>query len=525
MHSSNENRPENSKSKSRLTWLSNLNPLTNISKNEKRKTRIICTLGPATETTQSITALRQAGMDIARLNFSHGDHEYHSKLIHAVRASEAEWRGSRVAIALDTKGPEKRLGDLQDPEGYSVKVDAQVILTTDPQYKSSGNPSTHGVFIDFPSIGESLTAGQSIFVDDGSLTLFIERITKSEKNHWQVHTKAKNAQKILGRKGVNMPESPMTQPPVSEKDKNDLQFAVQNNLDIILVSFTRNAADIHAIRQALGPQGTHIQVIAKIENKQGIHNFDEIVAAADGILVERGDLGIEIPVEKTCLAQKMMIAKCNMVGKPVICATQMLESMTVNPRPTRAESTDVANAVLDGTDCVMLSAESAVGKYPPETVQMMHRICLEAESAIPYASMYEDLCNLMNPLEDVCEIVAMAAVSASFQKSVSAIIVLTSTGATARLVAKYRPPVPILAITREHHVARQLNLFRGCFALFYPNNQRTDEWKNNVEERFNWAIEEGKKNCFFKSGDSAIIVQGSKGGRGNTNSLKVISIL
>jgi pyruvate kinase len=246
-------------------------------------------------------------------------------------------------------------------------------------------------------------------------------------------------------------------------------------------------------------------------------------------------LGIEIPPEKVFIAQKMMISKCNLAGKAVICATQMLESMTTNPRPTRAEASDVANAVLDGADCVMLSGETARGKYPSETVKMMHRICIEAESAIPYLPHYEELCALAHPVTDVCETIAMAAVSASLQDFVQGIIVLTTTGETARLISKYRPQISIIAVTRVPRVARQLHLFRGCFPFLYPIDPQMPSpvkvtsrdphfWQHDVDRRFYWAMEEAKAIGLLKAGDFVVVVQGSKGGHGNTNTIKIIPV-
>lgn len=338
----------------------------------------------------------------------------------------------------------------------------------------------------------------------------------------------------------------MDLPAVSDKDERDLRFAVKHNLDIIFASFIRRAQDIRDIRRILGPEGAYIQIIAKVENNEGMRNFDEILAESDGIMVARGDLGIEIPPEKVFLAQKMMIAKANLAGKSVICATQMLESMTNNPRPTRAEASDVANAVLDGADCVMLSGETARGKYPVATVAIMHRICCEAESAIAYPPLFEELCALTIP--GIIETVARAAVSATRIDVVKAILVLTSTGSTAQLVAKYRPKVQIIAVTRVPHVARQLHLYRGCFPFLYPDMacQSLDSvsdshsarshspicveasdpvaWQSNVDRRFYWAMEEAKKFKLISSGDYVVIVQGSKGGQGNSNTMKIIQV-
>jgi len=291
----------------------------------------------------------------------------------------------------------------------------------------------------------------------------------------------------------------------------------------VFASFIRTAKDVLDVREALGPKGKDIKIISKIENHQGVQNFDEILKVTDGVMVARGDLGIEIPPEKVFLAQKMMISRCNIAGKSVICATQMLESMTYNPRPTRAEVTDVANAVLDGSDCVMLSGESAKGNYPTEAVAMMHRICLEAESAIFYHSLFDQLRDSTPKPLSIEEATASSAVNAVFQSNVTAIVVLTTSGSSARLVAKYKPPVPILSVTRNAMVARNLHLHRGCFPIHYPTDQN-ELWQDDVDQRINYAIEFGKRLNIVKSGDHIIAIQGWKGGVGNTNSMRLLPV-
>jgi len=300
---------------------------------------------------------------------------------------------------------------------------------------------------------------------------------------------------------------------------------VKNGVDMVFASFIRRGDDIKHIRRVLGEEGKEIQIIAKIENQQGVNNFDEILEQTDGVMVARGDLGIEIPAAKVFIAQKMMIAKCNIKGKPVICATQMLESMTYNPRPTRAEVSDVANAVLDGADCVMLSGETAKGSYPKEAVSMMHDTCLLAEVAIPYVSFFDELRGLMPRPADTVESIAMSAVGASLELNAGAILVLTTSGSTARILSKYRPVCPIIMVTRNERASRYAHLYRGVYP-FHFNEQKPDftktPWQEDVDRRLKWGIESAMKLGVIKPSDSIVCVQGWRGGMGNTNTIRVV---
>mmetsp|Transcript_25131 Transcript_25131/g.34720 ORF Transcript_25131/g.34720 Transcript_25131/m.34720 type:complete len:312 (-) Transcript_25131:142-1077(-) len=308
---------------------------------------------------------------------------------------------------------------------------------------------------------------------------------------------------------------------MSEKDKADISFGVKNEVDMIFASFIRKRSDIIEIRDHLGEEGKRIKIIAKIENHEGVQHYDEILEVADGIMVARGDLGIEIPPEKVFLAQKMMISKCNIRGKPVICATQMLETMTVNPRPTRAEGSDVANAIIDGADCVMLSGETAKGKYPQQAVRMMAKIAREAESSIPYKILHDEILKLQEVPSPVIEAIASAAVAASFQTLASAIVVLTTSGTTAQVVSKYKPSCPIITVTRNRRTARQCHLYRGCQPLWY-DVERADEWAKDIENRFQTAFDYGFQKGILKSGDLVIGLQGWRKGEGSTNAIRFL---
>lgn len=340
-----------------------------------------------------------------------------------------------------------------------------------------------------------------------------------------------NDAKLGSRKGCNLPNIDVDLPALSEKDKGDISFAVEQGCDMIFASFIRKSADVIAVRSHLGEKGKHIKIISKIENHEGVRNFDEILKVTDGVMVARGDLGIEVPPAKVFLAQKMMISKCNLVGKPVICATQMLDSMTFNPRPTRAEVSDVANAILDGADCVMLSGETAKGDYPCETVRTMSDICKEAESAFYYHRFFLELRDKTASYKysahekaKTSETVAISAVAASFDQDCKGIICLSTSGTTAHLLSKYRPNCPIFMVTKHSTVARQAHLHRGIYPFIYNKPREGSSFQDYVDHRIQWCIDEVKNINMLKKGDTVVCVQGWRGGVGNTNSLRIVVV-
>ncbi|KAJ0094650.1 hypothetical protein Patl1_14943 [Pistacia atlantica] len=433
------------------------------------RTKIVCTLGPASRSVPMLEKLLKAGMNVARFNFSHGTHEYHQETLDNLKIAMQNTQ-ILCAVMLDTKiidkldglplkekehslrsacrmlplyfieGPEIRTGFLKDGKPIQLQEGQEIIVSTD--YTIKGNEEK--ISMSYKKLPVDVKPGNTILCADGTITL---TVLSCDPNAGTVRCRCENTAMLGERKNVNLPGVVVDLPTLTDKDKEDiLQWGVPNNIDMIALSFVRKGSDLVNVRKVLGPQNKHIQLMSKVENQEGVINFDEILRETDSFMVARGDLGMEIPVEKIFLAQKMMIYKCNLVGKPVVTATQMLESMIKSPRPTRAEATDVANAVLDGTDCVMLSGESAAGAYPEIAVKIMRRICIEAESSLDYAAIFKEMIRStplpMSPLESL----ASSAVRTANKARAKLIVVLTRGGTTAKLVAKYRPAVPILSV-------------------------------------------------------------------------------
>jgi len=483
-------------------------------KNKVRLTKIVCTIGPKTKDVASLEELMNKGMDVMRLNFSHGTHEYHGEVIANLRtALKNKGPSARCAIMLDTKGPEIRTGKLKDKTAQLV-AGHEIIVTTDLSIVGDATK----IVVDYQDLVKSAKPGNKILISDGTIGLTIKEILDGKSVKCVV-----NHTSILGEnKNVHLPGAVVLLPAVSEKDKADLLFGVEQKVDMIAASFIRSGADVREIRAILGEKGRHIKIISKIESTEGLENFKEIVAVSDGIMVARGDLGVELPMEQIFIAQKHMISICNAANKPVITATQMLESMIQNPRPTRAEATDVANAVLDGSDCVMLSGETASGNFPMEAVAYMDSICKEAEvveAAGDYPSLFEALKQeSWTSTTRVPEVVCSYAVRAANDLGASVIITLTESGSTARLVAKYRPRVPIICVTNAMETSSFLGCSRACLPVLVPSMVGSDQLILD-------AMEYAKKMGISKPGSLAVVIQGTlEGQTGNSNILKVLNI-
>ena len=467
-----------------------------------RKTKIVCTIGPSSESLPMLKQLIAAGMNVARLNFSHGDYEEHRNRIRNVRQASQEL-GKTVAILLDTKGPEIRTGEFKE-EPVELVQGGTFILTTEPVLGDAERVS-----VTYPGLPRDVRVGSTILLDDGLITLEVTDIRGND-----IHCLVKNGGRIKNRRKVTVPGVKINLPGMTEKDAADILFGIEEGIDYIAASFVRKASDVLEIREFLERHNaSHIQIIAKIENEEGVDNLEEILEVSDGLMVARGDLGVEIPAEDVPLVQKRMIRKCNDVGKPVITATQMLDSMERNPRPTRAEASDVANAIFDGTDAIMLSGETAIGKYPIEAVRTMSRIAERAEAALEYRELFVKRSSVQQCT--ITEAISQSVANCALDLQANAIITATESGYTARMISKYRPKSPIIAVTPSELVVRRLSLVWGVIPIL-------GEEVNGTDEMFRVAVERSIKAGLIRLGDLVIITAGVPVGRsGTTNLMKV----
>lgn len=472
-----------------------------------KKTKIVCTIGPASESKETLKTLMLSGMNVARLNFSHGSHEEHRARIESIKEVR-ENLGLPVALMLDTKGPEIRLGDF-DVDEVELKEGDFYTLSMDPSVRGDEKRAS----VSYAGLANDVKVGSTILIDDGLVELTVEKIDENG----EILTLVKNNGIIKGHKGVNVPDVKTSLPAITEKDKSDLIFGIEQGIDFVAASFIRKAQDVFEIRRILEENGgASVRIISKIENREGVDNIAEILSASDGIMVARGDLGVEIPAEEIPLIQKHIVRMCNEVGKNVIIATQMLDSMQRNPRPTRAEVTDVANAILDGTDAIMLSGETAAGKYPELAVKTMAKIAVNVEESSSFKEMV--LRRERWSESHTSNAISEASCRLAKELGASAILCPTTGGSTARAISKYRPEVPVIAATYDEDVRRSLALTWGVESVITEMVKSTDAV---IESAISTAFREEK----VSEGDLIVITAGIPAGvSGTTNMIKVHTV-
>ena len=465
--------------------------------NNIKKTKIVCTLGPASENEETLRELIKNGLNVCRLNFSHGSHEEHKGRMDLVKKLREELN-MPTAILLDTKGPEIRTGKFDVPEVFFEEGQTFTITMKDVM----GNKER--CTVSYKGLANDVKPGDTILIDDGLVGL-----TVKEVNNDDIVCEVQNSGIVKNHKGVNVPGVKVNLPAITEKDRSDIEFGIEQGIDFIAASFVRKVSDVLAIREILEENNAeHIKIISKIENQEGVENLDEIIEVSDGIMVARGDLGVEIPTEEIPVVQKLMIKKCNEAGKPVITATQMLDSMIRNPRPTRAEVTDVANAIYDGTDAIMLSGETAAGKYPVEAVKTMATIAKRAEETM------RNRRDKINKSKNVTDAISYATCTTAMDLEAKAILSSTASGHTARMVSKFRPDCPIVATTSNESVRRQLALTWGVLPLMREKSANIDQVIVN-------SIEAAKTSNYVSKDDVVVI---TAGGGETTNLIKVETV-
>ena len=468
-----------------------------------KKTKIICTQGPATDGEGIIEQLILNGMNCARFNFSHGTHAEHKKRIDAVKAA-AKKTDRVISLILDTKGPEMRLGEFANGS-VDLKAGNKFVLT------NSDEPGDEiHVSVSHKLLYTEVKAGDKLLLSDGLVELMVDEIVDKD-----IHTTILNSGKMSTRKRVAAPGVALGLPAISEQDEKDIIFGIENEMDFVAASFIQRAADVEEIRKLIARHGGQMEIIPKIENLAGVKNIDDIIAVSDGIMVARGDLGVEIPAEDVPIIQKEIISKCNAAGKPVIVATQMLESMTVNPRPTRAEVSDVGNAIWDGADVIMLSGETASGKYPVEATATMQRIAQRVEESLEYEKIF--MTHGIGKKYSQTDAIAHATVQLAYELNAAAIITPTKSGYTTRSVSMYRPQAPIIAFTPNQMLARHLNLRRGVIAI--PNVPILEQ--NEIAEYTNKVARE---RGLVKEGDIVVMTSGIKYGMGGTSAIQMLTV-
>ncbi len=472
-----------------------------------KKTKIVCTIGPASESEDMLEKLMKAGMNVARLNFSHGSHDEHAARIRSIR-KVAKKLEKNIGILLDTKGPEIRTHNMKNGV-ITLEKGSHVTVS---MHEVEGTPEKFSVT--YEELINDIEIGSFILLDDGLIELEVESIDHAAG---EVHCKVLNTGELKNKKGVNLPGVSVNLPGITEKDEEDIRFGIDQDVDFIAASFVRRSSDVLEIRRILEEvKNDTISIIPKIENQEGIDNIDEILEVSDGLMVARGDMGVEIPPETVPIVQKDLIRKCNKLGKPVITATQMLDSMQRNPRATRAEASDVANAIYDGTDAVMLSGETAAGAYPEEAVKAMNNIAYAAEQAQDYKKLLSDRTKLVET--SLVNAIGVSAAHTALNLKVNAIVAATESGTTARTISKYRPKSDIIAVTPFATTARQCTLVWGVYPVVREGNYTTDELLNNAVAT---AIETER----VEKGDLIIITAGVPTGESGTTNLMKLHLI
>ncbi|MCG1850323.1 pyruvate kinase [Staphylococcus epidermidis] len=468
-----------------------------------RKTKIVCTIGPASESEEMLEKLMNAGMNVARLNFSHGSHEEHKARIDTIR-KVAKRLNKTIGLLLDTKGPEIRTHNMKD--GLIVLEKGKEVIVS--MNEVEGTPEKFSVT--YENLINDVNIGSYILLDDGLVELQVKEINKDKG---EVKCDILNTGELKNKKGVNLPDVKVNLPGITDKDADDIRFGIKENVDFIAASFVRRPSDVLDIRQILEEEKAEITIFPKIENQEGIDNIEEILEVSDGLMVARGDMGVEIPPESVPMVQKDLIRKCNKLGKPVITATQMLDSMQRNPRATRAEASDVANAIYDGTDAVMLSGETAAGQYPEEAVKTMRNIAVSAEAAQDYKKLLSDRTKLVET--SLVNAIGVSVAHTALNLNVKAIVAATESGSTARTISKYRPHSDIIAVTPSEKTARQCAIVWGVNPVVKEGRKTTDALLNNAVAT---AVETGR----VSNGDLIIITAGvPTGEKGTTNMMKI----
>ena len=467
-----------------------------------KKTKIVCTIGPATESEEKLTELMGAGMNVARLNFSHGDFAEHQNRVDTIRKI-CEKNGDVVAIMQDLCGPKIRIGTFKDNAITLVRGE-KFILTTD-----DFEGTQEKVHINYPALPKEVKPGIFIMLQDGTKKLEVVEVKGND-----IITKVISGGRLSGRKGVNVPGANLSVKSLTEKDRSDLEFGIKNKVDFVALSFVRNSSDIRELREILNKAGSKAHIIAKIETPEALNDIDAIIEASDAIMIARGDLAIEIPAEEVPLVQKLIIHKCNSAGKPVITATQMLESMVKNPVPTRAEISDIANAIIDGTDAIMLSEETTLGEFPIAAVEIMTRVALRVEKEV----FNRDTIAEYEVSHGITDVISQSAVRATHNLEASLIVALTRQGRTPRMISRYRPAEMVLALTDNKEILNKLVLSYGCYPFLVKTFKTTDEIMEMVRETT-------LNNKLVKKGDKVVIVAGVPFGSTSETNLILVETL